>query len=339
MNRNIVFGFIIGILILLIGAYHILNSGGSMNWDQKEEPYSLNAVQKNWLEQKQELIIGVTDDSVPFLNFDDSGNSSGLLKDYLDRFGESYGIRLQFLPILAKDLDGMLETGEIDAAISMRSMEMNQNLNLTMPIIKSKGILMIRKGVEATERGQGLTVLLTEASPAYHFLLREFPDAEFLLCGSIKEITERMLQGEGNAAAGSEPALFSYLGREEFEENWVRASGYLYDRNECLVVENDNTILFDILNNAVYHTDNSKVVAELQGKWTGISYPLYVENKLEGWGSSSLLFSPRYSAFFSCSTNPTKASMKSCSSGWSFWSKVRMKCRPPLTALHIIWRN
>ena len=30
--------------------------------------------------------------------------------------------------------------------------------------------------------------------------------------------------------------------------------------------------------------DNEKIIAELQAKWTGLSYPLYVENKLDDLG-------------------------------------------------------
>jgi polar amino acid transport system substrate-binding protein len=284
MNRNVIFVFLIGIFILMMGAYHVISTGGSTDWDQAERLYSLNTVQKKWLEQKGELIIGVTDDSIPFLEFDDSGKPHGLLKEYLGRFEKGYGVKLKYLPVLAKDLEYRLENGELDAAISMRTLEMNQSLKFTMPIIKNKGVLMVKEGTATTERGQGLEILIVDDSPAYEALRKEFPAAEFLYCESLKVIGERVRQGEGNAVAGSEPALIACLGTEELEENWTRASGYLYDRNECLVVKNDNTILFDILNKAVYHTDNAKVIAALQGKWTGISYPLYVENKLEGLG-------------------------------------------------------
>lgn len=284
MNRNFIFTFLISIFILLMGAYHAISSGGSTDWSYEEKLYSLNTVQKQWLEQKGELIIGVSDDSSPFLEFDDTGSPGGLLKDYLDRFEEGYGVKLTYLPLLAEDLESSLESGKIDAAVTMRTMEMNQKLKFTMPIIKTKGILIVKKGTEHAERGQGLSILLVNESPAYRVLRNEFPAAEFLFCQSVKEIGERLLLGEGNAAAGSEPALISSLGRDELEENWTRAPGYLYDRNECLAVRGDSAILYDILNNAVYHTDHAKVVSALQGKWTGISYPLYVENKLEGLG-------------------------------------------------------
>ncbi len=284
MNRNVIFIFLISIFLLMMGAYQAVSSGISTDWDYEERLYSLNAVQKKWLDQKGELVIGVTDDSKPFLEFDESGSPRGLLKDYLSRLEEDYGVKLKYIPILIKDLEPRLKNGEIDAAVTMRTLEMNQNLKFTMPIMKTKGILLVKKGTVNTERGKGLAILLVDESPAYKALRKEFPNAEFLYCESVEEIAERIRLGEGNAAAGSEPALISCLGREELEKNWTRASGYLYDRNECLAVKDDSAILFDILNKAVYHTENEKVIAALQGKWTGISYPLYMENKLEGLG-------------------------------------------------------
>jgi polar amino acid transport system substrate-binding protein len=163
-------------------------------------------------------------------------------------------------------------------------MEMDQNLKFTMPIVKTKGVLMVKKGLKDTGKGEGLTILLVEGSPAYPALQRELPESSFLFCKDTKQIIRKAIRGEGNAIAGNEAALIHYLGQERLERNWVRASGYLYERNECLVVDGDNVVLFHILNNAVYHTDNEKVIAQLQGKWTGISYPLYVENKLENLG-------------------------------------------------------
>ena len=52
-----------------MGAYHVVSTSISTDWNSEEELYSLNTVQEKWLEKKRELVIGVTDDSVPFLYF------------------------------------------------------------------------------------------------------------------------------------------------------------------------------------------------------------------------------------------------------------------------------
>lgn len=271
-------------MILTLGIYNIFDSDSATEWNHEKGPYALNTLQKEWLMYNEELVIGVTDESAPLLEFDDSGSPKGLIRDYLNRIEDGYRIRLIYRPVLARNVESLLESGKLDAAISMRSMEMDQNLKFTMPIVKTKGVLMVKKGVKDTGNGKGLTILAVEGSPCYPVLKKELPESSFLFCKDTKEMIRKATRGEGNALAGNEAALIHYLGQERLERNWVRASGYLYERNECLVVNGDNAVLFHILNNAVYHTDNEKVIAELQGKWTGISYPLYVENKLENLG-------------------------------------------------------
>ena len=141
MNRYIIFAILVGVSILIMGLYNFLSSDGAMVWNREEELDALNTVQKEWLKEKKTLVIGVTDASVPLLYFDDSGNPQGLLKDYMERIEEGYGIRLQYLPVLAKDLETMLENKDLDTAISTRNPEQDQNLEFTMPIVKTKGIL------------------------------------------------------------------------------------------------------------------------------------------------------------------------------------------------------
>jgi len=284
MNRNVVYVFIIGFLILVLGSYHILTSNPPIKWGIEEEIAPLNFEQQKWLEEKKSLVIGVTDDSAPLLAFDASGNPRGLLKDYLDRIGEAYRVRLEYTPIPAKDLKRLLENGDIDAAFSTQSMELERSLIFTMPIVKEKGVLLVRKGLENSEDGHGMDILLPEGNPAYSALTEKFPNANLILCADTKEAIERAGRGEGDAVAGSEPSLIYFAGVEGVEADWEKASGYLYERNLCLAVNDDNTVLFEILNNAVYYAENDRVIAELQAKWTGLSYPLYMENKLGDLG-------------------------------------------------------
>ena len=236
------------------------------------------------MRKKEGLVIGVTDESVPLLEFDHSGNTQGLLKDYMNRIRKGYGIRIQYLPIMSKDIEGFLLNGKIDAAISSHNTSLGENIHFTMPILKIKGVLLVKKNSALSEDGQGLKILLIESSPAYLSLKNEFPKARFISCNSTEEVVKRGKNGEGNAIAGSETALIRFLGKQELEVGWERASGYVYEQNECLAVTQENTTLFEILNNAIYHADNKKIIAELQAKWIGVSYPLYVENKLEDLG-------------------------------------------------------
>ncbi|MDF2656425.1 MAG: multi-sensor signal transduction histidine kinase [Bacillota bacterium] len=284
MNRNLAYGTVIGILILIMVIYNILNAGGELKWGEAEKLYPLNPAQKEWLLEKKELVIGVSDDLVPLLTIDESGEPEGLLNEYLKRISTGYQISIRYQTIPVKERRNALEEGRVDAVITVRDNTADQSLEYTMPMVKTKGILLIRKEAFSSKKENELKVLIAEGSAAHSVLKRQLPEENLLLCGSIEEAVNRALLGEGDAIAGSEAALTFYLGRAALDSSWERASGYVYEQNECLAVKKGNSVLYDILNHAVYHTDNERVISELQGKWTGISYPLYVENKLEGLG-------------------------------------------------------
>lgn len=284
MNRNLAYGAVIGILILIMVIYNILNAGGVLKWGEAEKLYPLNPAQKEWLLEKKELVIGVSDDLVPLLTIDESGEPEGLLNEYLKRISTGYQISIRYQPIPVKERRNALEEGRVDAVITVRDNTADQSLEYTMPMVKTKGILLIRKEAFSSKKENELKVLIAEGSAAHSVLKRQLPEENLLLCGSVEEAVNRALLGEGDAIAGSEAALTFYLGRAALDSSWERASGYVYEQNECLAVKKGNSVLYDILNHAVYHTDNERVISELQGKWTGISYPLYVENKLEGLG-------------------------------------------------------
>lgn len=284
MNRNIAYGAAIAILILLMMTYNILNASGKPEWGNEEKLYGLNPVQTQWLREKKELVIGVSDDSAPLISLDASGSAEGLLKEYLDRISSGYDIPIQYQLLPVKELKNTLVDGRIDAAVTVRVNTADQSLEYTMPMVKTKGILLVRKEIASERNHADLKVLMAEGSAAHYALKRELPAENLLMCGSIEEAAARAAQGEGDALAGSETALTFYLGRAALDSSWERVTGYIYEQNECLAVKKGNSVLYDILNHAVYHADNEKVISELQGKWTGISYPLYVENKLEGLG-------------------------------------------------------
>ncbi len=271
-------------LVLFLSIYNLLHGEQTFHWSQKTDIYELNQAETQWIEKKSKLVIGVTDDQLPFVYVDEKGRTRGLLKDYMDRIAQGYHVPIQYVFIKKDELAPMLNSGAIDAAFSFQESALENSLSFTMPIIKNRGILLIRKGILEEPNGANLQIGLEIDSPARDILAKSFSEAQFIFSEDMNGLMENDLNGGDNAIAGNEPALMYLLGEEEIEKNWVRSTGILYEKNVCLAVSEQNDVLFQILNNAVYHTDNEEIISQLQGKWTGISYPLYIENKWENFG-------------------------------------------------------
>lgn len=292
MSRYIATVSVIGIMILVMIAYRSTNTSNFLDLEKQKKPYPLTQEQIKWLEEKGEVTVGISDDMAPMINWHSSDMlPTGLLKDYMDLIEDNYNIQFNYQRVSAGEAAVKIKNGEIDTAFCMHQLEYDDFLDFTMPIIKSKGILWVEKSLAINEdsKGKGLKIVVSSGNPSYPILKKSLPEAEFLVEQSIRDAVERLEDGEGNAIAGSEETLYYYLGKDYLTDNLIRVHGYVYEKNVSLAISESNSILFDILNTAIYHMDRDRIIPELQGKWTGISYTLGSENKLEDIGMIILI--------------------------------------------------
>ncbi|MBR0598092.1 ATP-binding protein [Sinanaerobacter chloroacetimidivorans] len=286
MNRNLILTLVIGLMILIMIAYNSSEHEGGLQMQNRIRLHPLSQEQQEWLDEKGTLVIGITDNSAPFVLWDDGMQPKGFLIDYMEFIAREYDVSILYEPILMNEILSKLDSQEVDAVISTPDVSYEEELEFTMPIMKTKGILLFQNTITNREsrEGKDMRIILVEGSPWKRVLENRFPKATYLPVENMKEAAAAAASRQGNAIAGSETALQHFMGAEQMEQNWSRASGYLYEKNDCLAVDSENTMLYEILNNAVYYLDNTKVVSELQSKWLGLSYSLKSENRLEGAG-------------------------------------------------------
>ena len=286
MNKTVLLSVMIALSLLVMLFYRSTLDLDGFYKGEKIETYPLNEQQREWIEAKEKIRIGVPDDTAPLLLWNEEGLPQGFLKDYVDHITDSYEIRTEFVPVLFSDIKEMLENGELDVVIMAQDTNMEKAISFTMPIVPTKGVLFFQRGlnVNEEEKGKGLELLLAKGDPAEDLLRREFPDAKVQVLASIEDLALAVGKKEGNAFSGSETALLHYLDGRLIEKDWIRTDGYVYERNFCFALAKNNSILFEILNNAVYHFEDDRLLVDLQEKWMGISYPLNPVNIPEKTG-------------------------------------------------------
>ncbi len=301
MNKRLVLVILILSCVTLMFIYKGVTSQGNIGDAADIQLYPLSQDQEIWLSGKKELVIGVTDDSVPLLRFNLTGQGFGLLADYIALISNEYGITIRYVSVLNREIQPKLSGGEVDVVLSMHDAGLDPSVSYTVPILKAKGVLMYHNdlSLEASNGGEGFTILVAEGGPSIEKLESSFPNMKLLVTADIEEAVIRLKSGEGNGVAGSETALNHFLGTVFIQENFFRAQGYLYEKNYSLGVSKDNQTLFEILNNAIYHLDNTRVLSDLQARWMGVSYTLYTESTIERFGIIILiLFAAVLCVFF-----------------------------------------
>lgn len=286
MNRNLVLIVIIALLIIVMIRYGSTGSQGKLLFEEQDSPYSLNEEQVKWLSAIDQIVIGVPDDTLPLLTWDSAGRAEGLLVDYMGLISEGYGLNVVYEGIPLRDIHPGLTEGRVDAVICAYDRHLEQGLKVTMPMMKNKGILLIDQGFDLKEvsRGTGLKIEVVEGSAAVEGLKKQLPEAELFLSPTMAEAAQNLMNGRGNAIAGSDTAIYHCVDRAYLEGHLKQVPGYIYERNYVLAVAEENEFLYEILNNAIYHMEGETPTPQLQGKWTGISYALKSEGKFEEVG-------------------------------------------------------
>jgi PAS domain S-box-containing protein len=266
--------------------YRSVNQDYNFILEDDTRLYELNDAEKEWIENNKLIRIGVSDQTLPLLSWDKNGLPIGLFKDYFDFLAHTYEFQVEFISLNNIELYQKLMKKEIDAAITVYDAKLENTLEFTMPMVKTKGKLWIRDSVKINDslEGEDLKILMVQGDPSYKRLNNIFPLAEFIFTSSISEIFEKSSAGEGNIIAGNEAAIYHFFGTNALENGWRTIPGYTYEGNFCLAIKEDNKMLFNTLNNIIYYMDNDKLVSQLQGKWFGLSYSLDSDQQLEEVG-------------------------------------------------------
>jgi len=276
INKVVIFSFFIGLALLVMVFYRNATDSDALKWNLKIEPHPLTQQQENWIKKNPSIIIGVPDDTAPLMQWGPEGEPYGFLEDYIRCFSEAYGFYPKYVPTDLSQVSELLSSGKIDMAVMPQNTKLEKQISFSMPIVPAKGALFIGESGLGSDlfEGEGLQILLVKGNASEAILKKKFPQAKFVFKKNTLDLAEAVKKGEGNAFSGSETALRYYLGEELAADTWKKADGYIYEKNYCFAVSVKNPILFDILNTAVYHLDDERLLSSLQEKWMGISYPL-----------------------------------------------------------------
>lgn len=301
MNRRIILIVLMALSVTILFAYRAYNNNEEIKDPAAIELYPLSQHQAEWLLKKEKIIIAVTDEALPQIKVNSQNRATGIIAEYFDLIGKGYNIEIQFIPVLKNQIIPMLLQGDVDGVISLYSMEYERNISYTMPFMEVKGVLMYDNSLSLAKSvdGSGFNVALVEKNPSISLLAKQFPAMNLIEVESLGVAAEMIKSGEVNGISGSESALNYYLGNEFIKERLFKADGYVYEKNFCVGVPEKNARLYEILNNAIYHMDNEKVLSTLQSGRTGISYSLVKENLFEKTGIIVLiLFTSVLGVFF-----------------------------------------
>lgn len=270
MKNKLYFGLILILLMAIMIGYNFWeNSTGSEDYIPEDMTASLTPGEKSYLEDKEAICIGISDQLAPFVRpvltqGEESTEYEGLVIEFMNLVLSQIGKTGTYVFLPTDQLEENIKSGEIDGAIMSYHKESKVNLLFTNPVVPVKGKVAVYNNLESDNQTPIKIIDTREAASVEEAV-------KAVLSGKIK------YAGQKIGLLGNEPALRYFIEKHGSISEFSFQNQYAFEENFCVAVDKSQSILYEIMNKAVYKIDENQLLPQLEGKWLGISYSL--ENK------------------------------------------------------------
>jgi two-component system sensor histidine kinase EvgS len=235
------------------------------------EPLALSASDRQWLEERGELRVGVvTADYEPLDILSDHNRYEGISADYLSLITGKLSAKVRVVGYSKPgDAMGALLNGEIDIITSANSFERgNDALRLSKGYLSDRSVVVVRRsGRGATLGLAGSKVVVLEGYEDSQALNLAYPDAEIITAPNLTSAMEAVSQGDVDAFIGNEIIARSYMALRPYLDLKILFDSALPLDAFSFAVRKEETRLLSLIDMALASL-GSTVSHGVLGRWT-----------------------------------------------------------------------
>lgn len=183
-------------------------------WRGVDLQEKLTLEEMRWLEDRDGLVIGFSDELTPFIREED-GQATGLLTSYMERILEPLDKQIRFLPVDREQAVSMISEGSMDGFLVIASSHLPPGHSYSAPLIPAKGKLFLRDIPENPGReeliGKRIIRFTSEKLSLQGVSLDQYNEIQEI--DSLEEAQKLLEDGSYDGIAGSEAAVWSLLQR------------------------------------------------------------------------------------------------------------------------------
>jgi polar amino acid transport system substrate-binding protein len=308
MKKEII---IVIIIILTLGSLGtIVYTDNPYAIEDNKEQLALSQEEKHWINKKREITIGVSSNLLYLASQEGSVDyQEGFLADYFKTVSKCLNVDADLVPLgTYEDTLKALEEGSIDCAVVVVNDTVRQDLDklsITKPFLEIRNSIFLSSHVlesENYEKGQSFTGIVVDKSVEVPIGQEiSYNKVPFILleAQTVNQAVEMAIQGQADGIIGDEQAISAYLRSQNLLEEYLDLDYELGRQNVCIIMKNNQLMLYDMMNQVVQKLTASSVIGQLQSKWFGISYSLERENRFKDFTILMLIvFAAVLCAFF-----------------------------------------
>lgn len=213
----------------------------------------LTQAEHAWLQTVKTVRFGFINGLPPF-TFIENGEYKGLHTDYLGLIGKRTGIRFEYVPVTANEVDLKAKKRELDMFPTLTIPERKEYANFTIPLMEYKFGIITRNDIpfiSDISMLNGEKIAVIKGIKFYKHLFEAYPEIEWVERKNMLEALKAVSKSEADGYVGSS-LITSWLIQKHHLVN-LRVTGMLDSISDQLMyaVRNDCPELLGIINKGV----------------------------------------------------------------------------------------
>ena len=236
----------------------------------------------NSIQQRGELVVGMSADMPPFAMTTKDGKIIGFEPDLAQYMADSMGVNLKIKTMPFSELLPALEGHRVDMAISSITMTARRNLKVAFvgPYFTSgKAFLTKRKAIASAKKGSDInnpnvTFVTLKGSTSQEFVEAVMPKAKLVLAKTYDEAVDMVIQDKVDAMVADYPICVVSVFRYPDKGLVSIITPLTYEPLGIALNPND-TLLLNWLENFINARRDSGDLEILKNRWFGDASWLY----------------------------------------------------------------
>ncbi|MFV3290079.1 transporter substrate-binding domain-containing protein [Pseudomonas sp. NY11955] len=245
----------------------------------------LTAEQRQWLQSRQELVLGTSAPDYPPFDITSGGRDyQGLTADYASLIGKALQLPVRVLRFASRQAAvEALRNGDIDLLGSANGYEANNDgVALSQPYAIDQPVLVTR---EDENRAQDLDLTGMRLGMLYHYLPRQevlsaYPQAELLAFGSSSQALNAVAFGQADVFIGDTISTHYLLNRGHLPRLRMANFGKHKAIGFSFALRQQDTLLMEMVN-AILDSQTPALRASIFKRWSAGSDLLLSERNLQ----------------------------------------------------------
>lgn len=285
--KKIILAFLVTIVISILFytnkmiefEYHVnILEYFSLSSDYSEEELEI-------LKEHEPLIYAGNINEAPLgIYYEETGQSLGLVVDYVNALSIELGINVVSKPMIWNDVLDSLSSEEVDLSDMVPSDKRKEKFTFSNPVYNINGAVLVPINNQTIFKLSDLnnkSVGVQEGDHAIDSILAKDLTVNFVYTENLEDALNLLYAGDIDAVVGDEPVILYNVRELSDMGDYQILDEYVYESVAALAMPKSNEDLVKVINKAIFNLKRKGILDNIHKKWMSLSNTFYDDREEE----------------------------------------------------------